>query len=505
MAAATTVQKDITIVGGGIIGCTTAYFLARHPAYSPTTHRITLLEACSSSHSGGRTSDSVADPTALADAAAAAAGAGTVGSDATAGATTACRLRKQHDGLAAGASGKAGGLLARWAFPRAIAPLSFKLHAELAAEHGGATAWGYRRCHAAQVNCRAQQHAEGRGARRKAGDGETGGHGGGSKGLHKDHKKEKADGTGSAPGALDWVDEDTLLDYSEIGNPDNTAQVHPELFTHRMAQLAEEAGARIITGARVTGISAAGSGRDAAVESVTYVVDDGHGGGATTHTLPTTDCIVAAGPWTPRLLPRVHVSASRAHSIVVRAPPPGLSAHALFTSIALPRGFFPSPVNDDNAGSAGEKEDTGARKALGQPTTVEPEIYARPDGTAYACGPTDTAVELPETAAAVRVDEARCADIAAQVASISEALSPASSPAEGGDSGNAHILARQACYLPQGGPFIGPVSRPGKGVIVAAGHTCWGIQNAPATGLLVSELVFDGKASSANLVGCRPE
>ena len=69
--AATTTTKDITIVGGGIIGCTTAYFLTRHPAYSPATHRITLLEASSSSNSGGRTPNSVADPTALADAAAA--------------------------------------------------------------------------------------------------------------------------------------------------------------------------------------------------------------------------------------------------------------------------------------------------------------------------------------------------------------------------------------------------------------------------------------------------
>ena len=299
-----------------------------------------------------------------------------------------------------------------------------------------------------------------------------------------------------------------LLAYGEIGNPDDTAQVHPELFTHRMAQLAEEAGARIVTGARVTGINTTGSGTDATVESVTYVVDDGKDDGTTTtHTLPTTDCVVAAGPWTRGLLPHVPVTASRAHSIVVRAPPAGLSAHALFTSIALPRGFFPEPASEDG----GAVKDS-SQNALGRATTVEPEIYARPDGTAYACGPTDTAEPLPDTASAVRVDEARCVDIAAQVAAISDVLAPAFPPSdgEGGDAqgdgaGNAHILARQACYLPQGGPFIGPVSRPGKGVVVAAGHTCWGIQNAPATGLLVSELIFDGKASSANLAGCRPE
>jgi glycine/D-amino acid oxidase-like deaminating enzyme len=31
-------------VGGSITGCTTAYGLARHPAYSPSKHCITLFE-----------------------------------------------------------------------------------------------------------------------------------------------------------------------------------------------------------------------------------------------------------------------------------------------------------------------------------------------------------------------------------------------------------------------------------------------------------------------------
>ncbi len=116
---------------------------------------------------------------------------------------------------------------------------------------------------------------------------------------------------------------------------------------------------------------------------------------------------------------------------------------------------------------------------------------ARPDGTAYACGPTDDA-PLPLTTAEVEVDEARCEDIIAQVGGISDELGR-----------NGEVLARQACYLPQGGPYIGQVGST-KGLIVAAGHTCWGIQNAPGTGKLVSELIFDGKAKSARLGGCDP-
>jgi glycine/D-amino acid oxidase-like deaminating enzyme len=46
-------------------------------------------------------------------------------------------------------------------------------------------------------------------------------------------------------------------------------------------------------------------------------------------------------------------------------------------------------------------------------------------------------------------------------------------------------------------PLIGKTSVPG--LFLASGHTCWGIQNGPATGRLMSELIFDGKATSSNI------
>lgn len=68
-------SRNIVIVGGGIIGCTTAYYISRHPLFSSASN-ITILEA------------------------------------------------SQH-GAAQGASGKAGGLVAKWAYPRELVDVSF--------------------------------------------------------------------------------------------------------------------------------------------------------------------------------------------------------------------------------------------------------------------------------------------------------------------------------------------------------------------------------------------
>ncbi|ROV94795.1 hypothetical protein VMCG_08861 [Cytospora schulzeri] len=477
-----TKQRDITIIGGGIIGCCTAYFLTRHPLYSPTTHRITLLEAASTS-SGGRTEDSITDAATLADPE----GAGS--------AHPPQGRNSAHDGIAGGSSGKAGGLLALWAFPSNIVPLSFGLHDELAKEHGGASRWGYRRCYASQVECKARLPGGMIGKGSAGAASEAGAQGGGddgsseavTRGLHKDYRStiKRLKNIG-APEDLDWLDtEESLEAYENMGTPANTAQVHPELFTRSMAQLAEDAGVKIITGARVTAInkdSSSGSSKGR-VQSVSYVKE----GSEEEQVLPTTDVVVAAGPWTPRLLPNVPVTASRAHSVVIKTPKP-VSPYALFTSILLPAGFPDGP----SSSSSNNNNNKNKPAVLKRSKMVEPEIYARPDGTAYACGPTDSDVPLPLTSAGVEVDRARCDDIVRQVGGVSDELGR-----------DGEVLARQACYLPQGGPFIGRVpGYEGGDVVVAAGHTCWGIQNAPGTGKLVSEILLDGEARSARLGSC---
>jgi len=72
----TSKPRNIVIIGAGIIGCTTAYYISRHAAFSSST-KVTILEA--SAH-----------------------------------------------GAAQGASGKAGGLVSKDAYPDELAGVSFQ-------------------------------------------------------------------------------------------------------------------------------------------------------------------------------------------------------------------------------------------------------------------------------------------------------------------------------------------------------------------------------------------
>ncbi|KAF6223280.1 hypothetical protein HO133_000122 [Letharia lupina] len=407
-------QRNIVIIGGGIIGCTSAYFLTRHPSYDPSKHKITLLEASK---------------------------------------------------IAGGASGKAGGLLALWAYPSSLVPLSYRLHEELAASHSGAERWGYRKMHSGSLTAKGRTIGQQSAANGNHASGDS---------VSLQKLKDKVSRTLAAAGIpkdLGWVAADSARSYYEMGTPDNTAQVHPYQFTTAMAQLAEDAGAEFILGS-VTSIDRTGG----AVKSVTY----NDKATSEPHTIAATDVIICAGPWTRSIYPPAPISALRAHSVTIRPSKP-ISAYALFTEISLPPNFG--------------RTDTFQKSNRAHSKQVTPEIYARPNNEAYACGEGDTMVPLPKTTQDVVTDDSRCQDIIDYVSSISDELR------------DGEVTARQACYLPNvqaasGGPLIGETGV--KGLLMAAGHSCWGIQNGPGTGKLISEFVFDGKAKSASIGSLDP-
>lgn len=353
--------------------------------------------------------------------------------------------------MAAGSSGKAGGLLAEWATPKCLAPLSFKTHNELAKKHNGGRIWGHRRVYCADVKLLAQNLDQNESA--------------------ADACRGPVAQSPLCPEKLDWLLPNSVTSYKEIGDPSNTAQVNPYMFTITLAALAVEAGAKIIIGC-ATAINY--KDNKERVESVTYT-ENGH-----LETLDATDVLVAAGPWTPKLLPSVQLLTPRGHSVVVH-PSRDLSPYVLFPDIK------PAPNS-------------------GLDNLISPEIYPRPgDGlysfdTVYASGPDDYEVPLPSRSDSVETDERKCEEVWTAIKSVSKEIH------------DGQVVVRQACYKPQirkheedeeVGPIVGQTST--KGLFIATGHDEWGIQNAPGTGLVMSEMIFEGAAKSADCESLDPK
>lgn len=263
------------------------------------------------------------------------------------------------------------------------------------------------------------------------------------------------------PAELDWVTPGIITSYTELGHPANTAQVHPHLFTKKIASIAAEQGARLILGS---------------VKSVNYDEDGSRVKSVTNEAKDTSEIsdiyaseiVLAAGPWTKKLMPEASITESKNHSIVVLPRKP-VSAYVLFPELhpKVPQKRIP------------------------------PEMYSRPDGTIYSCGPSDTDVPLPETTDLVEFDPEICDVIYKDISSISQAIR------EG------EVVTKQACYRPMVvgrardiGPLVGPT---GVGSLwLASGHDSWGVSNGPGTGKVMSEMILDGKASSADVSSLDP-
>ena len=171
--------------------------------------------------------------------------------------------------------------------------------------------------------------------------------------------------------------------------------------------------------------------------------------------------VIAMGPWSilaSRWLPLPAVYGFKGHSLIFRTGD-AVPAEALFLEY---------------------EEATGE--------TLTPEIFARADGTVWACAVSSTA-SLPVDPADVAGDEGAHERLEALCRHVSPALAAAP------------IVARQACFRPvteDGVPLIGAV--PGvDGAWIATGHSVWGMLNAPATGEAMAELILDGATSHVPL------
>lgn len=114
------------------------------------------------------------------------------------------------------------------------------------------------------------------------------------------------------------------------------------------------------------------------------------------------------------------------------------------------------------------------------------QVYPRADGTVYICGAGDKE-PLPQSADLVKANEKAIKLLIHQASLISPELT------------NKPVLKEQACYLPISEytqlPLIGYHPKY-KQLVLATGHSFWGILNAPITGKIISELLTSGEISS---------
>jgi glycine/D-amino acid oxidase-like deaminating enzyme len=415
-------KTHIIIVGAGIIGVCTAYYLTIHPDFDPSTHHITIIES---------------------------------------------------KRVAGGASGKAGGLLALWAFPQQIVPLSFKLHQELSDEYNGEEEWGYRRLTTVSLEGNIQNALEeeedendskenvGKGCKDTVEPGQP---------LEKRRtvtknsiKQQDLQSAPHLPTDLNWIRDDIIKDWSELGGVDSTAQVHPYRFTNFILKKAIESQAVELILGKVDEILF--SDETEAATGLSYIPTKSVGKNERVEIMGD-QIVLSMGPWTSKILPDCPISGLRAHSITVAPHNGTVSPYAIFSELKIGKGKY-----------------------------VSPEIYARKDEV-YVCGEGDTLVDLPETTDDVEVIKEKCDQLFHYVSKMSPNLS------------KGHILKRQACYLPvldvpsSSGPLIGETNV--EGLYLASGHSCWGINNAPGTGKIMAELLLEGEVHSADVSALDP-
>ncbi|MCB2053958.1 MAG: FAD-binding oxidoreductase [Geminicoccaceae bacterium] len=251
-----------------------------------------------------------------------------------------------------------------------------------------------------------------------------------------------------APDRPAWLDESCVV-QGRLGTERDTAQVDPGAFTRAMMAAAQARGARLMIGR----VEAVAPGRTPAV-----IVDGTH---------MTADAVVLAlGPWSAiarTWLPIPAVFGLKGQSITFRAPQI-TTTHNLFVDYRFADG-----------------------------STAQPEIIPRPDGTLYVCGLSHQ-TPVPLDPWAITPDADRLERLRRMALHVIPSLR------------DAEVLVERACFRPvtaDGLPLIGPHADHER-ILLATGHSVWGILNAPATGEALAELLTTGETKSVPLAPFAP-
>ncbi|OAA60556.1 FAD dependent oxidoreductase [Niveomyces insectorum RCEF 264] len=503
-------MASTVIVGCGVVGVTTAYYLSEHqPGDS-----IHLVEAA--------------------------------------------------DALFASASGFAGGFLARdWFTPEvaALAALSFDQHGVLAAQYGGHKEWGFAPSTALRYRLpidKKKSNDDKGGDAQAQGGGEDWLQQGSSRSTaavamddgdnnnnndnndnnnnkkNKDkHNKNKDKNKNKGPV---WLRRREGDDVHVVADDGTTAQVDPLQFCQFLLRVCRDRGVHLHQPARVLAVGTDDDGVLASVEletgSSTAVTT------TTTTTLPCTRVILAAGAWTPRVFERLFGGPPNS---VVRSTLP-IHNVAGYSLVVRPVGLVPPAVAEPAAAAAVAEDNlaTACHAVFVNSRTLgyAPEVFSRVNGTLYMAGLNSQELPLPE----MPTDEVPApAQLAELLATCKMVLGIAEKKAEeekaeeetmdhSVETPSLEIIRKGLCHrpvTPWGRPIVVRLgderlqrgtssssstgggcnrnrirTRPGAGggVFVASGHGPWGISMGPGTGMVLAELAQE-RPLSADISG----
>ncbi|CAG8893476.1 unnamed protein product [Penicillium egyptiacum] len=380
------------------------------------------------------------------------------------------------------ASGYAAGFLARDWFEPSLAPLgamSFDLHHELAAAHGGDRKWGFMKGTAFNLDTVAQRKREG--------------------GSSNDDwlrtgnsRAETAAGSeDTAPVEFpEWLTMQKGGVLEKINRGETVAQVDPLRLSQFLIDGAVSRGVKLHNPAQAAAVVEDVNGTITAVRIKSLDSKN-------ETIIPCTNLVLSVGPWTPQVLrdlfPSSQVSLDitplAGYSLVFRSPRHTMeheknvyrgTSHAVFTTHPPSCGF-------------------------------SPEIFLREGGEIYIAGLNDPGMKLPHRAEDTSQlfdpsEMQKLKDVAVRLMGyLPKGIKEATE--ETANTDDLEIIREGLCFRPAGNtgvPTIGRVGdnslggvkpNPRGGVFIVAGHGPWGISLSLGTGKVVSEMIKKQKLS----------
>jgi glycine/D-amino acid oxidase-like deaminating enzyme len=236
--------------------------------------------------------------------------------------------------------------------------------------------------------------------------------------------------------------------------------VPPSAATHAWAELAEERGTRILLGR-----AGRPTASDGAVMGVT--LDDGL-------LLEAGAVLVAAGPWTPRL-----VDPGGAWRPI--RPTYGVTVQLRLGDAA------PRHIVEEDEVDAINRADAATARAAEAEDGDPPSLFSLASAAGVS---TLGSTFLPSEPDPERIESLLLRRAAAWLPAVTEA----------------EVIGRRTCARPQsvdGRPFIGPMGE-AEGLFVCAGHGPWGISTGPASAAIAARAVLDGTPPPPELAASRP-